>query len=426
MDYEAARSLLDRLPRFEVKPGLSRIERLLDVLGHPELAFPAVHVAGTNGKGSIVAMLDAVLRTAGYRIGRYTSPDLIDFRDRICVNGQWISEEEVVVLVERLAPALCADGDVPSQFEALTAMAFEHFRSKRVDLAVVEVGLGGRFDATNVLRPLVSVLSNVSRDHTAILGETIEEIAWEKAGIARPGIPLVHGRLLPEAEAVVRAECERVHAIRSDACGFDVQREAVSWDRAVYRVRRAGFPDRIELGLIGIYQRENLAAVFAAIEWLRRGGLSLSETAIRKGLRGARWPGRFEVVRRLPNVVLEGAHNAAGAMCLVEDVVTLVPARSARRLLFGALADKDIVGMGGLLGEAFERAAFCASRSPRAASVERLRVLLDGKFREPTWYDSVAEALDTIVPELRQEETLFVTGSLTVVSEARRWFEEVR
>jgi dihydrofolate synthase/folylpolyglutamate synthase len=426
MDYQAARALLDRLPRLEVKPGLSRIERLLDALGHPERAFPAVHVAGTNGKGSVVAMLDAVLREGGYRIGRFTSPELIDFRDRIAIDGDWLPEAEWAAGIERMEAALVDPTDPPTQFEAVAALAFDAFSRHAVDIALVEVGLGGRFDATNVVRPLVSVLCNVSLDHSAVLGGSIEEIAWEKAGIAKAGIPLLHGDLPPAAEAIVLAECDDVGAVPIPVAEFDVERTHVDWGSARYRVARPGFPESIESGLLGGYQRDNLQIVLAAIELLRERGFDISEAAVLVGLRHARWPGRFEVVRRRPNVVLEGAHNVAGAERLAADIETFVPERGRRQLLLGMLADKDIKGIGRSLAGAFDRAALCTSESPRALPIDRLREAVGGLFLQSTWYDSVVGALDGLVPALADEDTLVVAGSLTVVAEARRWFEEDR
>ncbi len=424
MDYEAARALLDRLPRLEVKPGLSRTERLLGALGHPERVFPAVHVAGTNGKGSVVAMLDAVLRQAGYRAGRFTSPELIDFRDRIAIDGEWLPEAEWAAGIERIYAALVDSPDPPTQFEAIAALAFDAFSRHAVDIALVEVGLGGRFDATNVIGPLVSVLCNVSLDHSAVLGDSIEEIAWEKAGIAKSGIPLLYGRLPPEAEGVVLAECEDVGAVPVSTAELDVERTHVDWESAMYRVARPGFPESIELGLLGGYQLENLGLVLRAIEILREREFDISETAVLAGLRSARWPGRFEVVRRRPNVVLEGAHNVVGAECLAADIETFVPERGQRHLLLGMLADKDVEGIGCALAGAFDRATLCASESPRALPVDRLSAVVVGLFLQSTWYDSVVGALEGLVPALTGEETLVVTGSLTVVAEARRWFEE--
>ncbi len=426
MDYGTARSLLDRLPRLEVKPGLSRTERLLDALGRPERAFPTVHVAGTNGKGSVVAMLDGVLRRAGYRVGRFTSPELVDFRDRIAIDGEWLPEGEWADGIARMEGALADPADRPTQFEAIAALAFDAFSRHAVDIALVEAGLGGRFDATNVVRPLVSILCNVSLDHTAVLGDTIEAIAWEKAGIAKAGVPFLYGDLPPEAEAAVLAECEDVGASPISATGIDVDRTRVDWESAAYRVVHPGFPGTIELGLLGGYQRENLRLVLGGIEVLRRCGFDLPETAVLEGLRTVRWPGRFEVVRRRPNVVLEGAHNVAGAEWLVEDVEVFVPDRSRRQLVLGVLADKDVEGIGGALAGAFDRAALCASASPRALPVDRLREVVGGLFLQSTCYDSVVGALEGVVPALADGDTLVVAGSLTVVAEARRWFEEVR
>jgi len=424
MDYQEARALLDRLPRLEVKPGLSRTEHLLDRLDHPEEDFPAVHVGGTNGKGSVVAMLGAVLRKAGYSVGRFTSPELIDFRDRIAVDGAWLSEAEWAVGVERLQISLAKTSDPPTQFEAISALAFDAFCRRGVDIALVEVGLGGRFDATNVVCPLVSILCNVSLDHTAVLGDTVERIAWEKAGIAKPGVPLLYGELPEEAKAVLLAECDEVGTSPTPAAGIRVERVAVDWECATYRVARPGLPETIELGLLGGYQLENLRLVLRGIEFLRQSGLEIPEAAIASGLRAARWPGRFEVVRRRPNVVLEGAHNEAGAARLAVDVEAFVPDRGERHLLLGALADKDVEGMGRALAVAFDRAALCASNSPRALPVDRLRDAVGGLFLYSTWYDSVVGALEGLLPALTGEDTLVVAGSLTVVAEARRWFEE--
>ncbi len=424
MDYAEARSLLDRLPRLEVKPGLSRTERLLGRLGHPEEAFPAVHVAGTNGKGSVVAMLDGVLREAGYSVGRFTSPELIDFRDRIAIDGEWLSEVEWAGGIERMARALTDTPDPPTQFEAIAALAFDAFSRHAVDVALVEVGLGGRFDATNLARPIVSVLCNVSLDHTSVLGESIEEIAWEKAGIAKPGIPLLYGDLPEGAETILLAECADVDAIPIPASRIGVEPATADWDVATYRVVGPGLPESVGLGLLGGYQRGNLRLALGTIGLLRERGFDLPDVAIVDGLRKARWPGRFEVVRRTPNVVLEGAHNVAGAERLAADIESFAPERATRQLILGVLADKDAEGIGRALAGSFDRVAFCVSGSPRALPIDRLREAVGGLFLQSMEYDSVVGALEGLVPALTDRDTLVVAGSLTVVAEARRWFEE--
>jgi dihydrofolate synthase/folylpolyglutamate synthase len=420
MEYREARSLLDRLPRLEVKPGLSRTEHLLDALGHPERGFLAVHVAGTNGKGSVVAMLDGVLRQAGYRVGRFTSPELIDFRDRISIDGEWLAEAEWAAGIARMEAALVDSSDRPTQFEAIAALAFDAFSRRKVDIALVEVGLGGRFDATNLVRPLVTIVCNVSFDHTAVLGGTLEQIAWEKAGIAKPGIPFLYGDLLPEAKTVVLAECDKAGGVPVSVCEIEVHRAEADWDAVRYRVDRTGFPEQVEMKLLGSYQRENLRFVLGAIEVLRECGFDVSEGALVEGLRTAQWPGRFEVFGRSPTVVLEGAHNVAAAHALAADVASFVPEKKRRSLVLGVLADKDVAGMVRALVPAFSRVALCRSSSPRALSVETLGRHVAALSATFACYHSVEQALDACVAASSPNGLVVVAGSLTVVSEARR------
>ena len=420
MDVVEAWAILERLPQFEVKPGLTRTNRLLEAAGNPQDGFPAIHVAGTNGKGSVVAMLDAILRAAGLRVGRYTSPELIDSRDRIVVDGAWISEEAFAQGVERLAPHLFPETDGPTQFEAITALAFDHFRRSAVDLAVVEVGLGGRFDATNVVRPVLTAITNVSLDHTKLLGESVGDIAWEKAGIAKSGVPLVLGAMAPDALAVIEREAGAVDAPVVTAAAFPVDTVSQDWDGLHVRIRAEGFPERSRLSLAGGYQLDNLRVVLAAVQQLRAAGWRIPPDAVADGLASVGWPGRFEVVRREPTIVLEGAHNPDGTRRLVRDIEMLAPRAEHRHLLFGALADKDVAGMVAQLAPVFPNVAACRSESPRALPAEILAELFEKRGTPVTWYDSVTQALDGILPTLTPQDALVVAGSLTVVSEARR------
>ncbi|MGB2982472.1 MAG: folylpolyglutamate synthase/dihydrofolate synthase family protein [Candidatus Bipolaricaulia bacterium] len=426
MDYEEARDVLDRLPTLEVKPGLERVDRLLDVLGRPERAYPAIHVGGTNGKGSVVAMLDAVLRSAGYRVGRFTSPAVVDFRERITIDDSWLSEADWAAGVERIAPALADASDPPAQFEAVTAIAFDAFRRHAVDVAIVEVGLGGRFDATNRVEPILAILTNVSYDHTAILGETLERIAWEKVGIAKRGVPFLTGPLPEGVEMIVEKECADVGAVLEKSEGLDVSLASEGAKTVEYRVAAAGFPDRIDLSLLGGYQEENLRISLRAIELLREGGFDVPASAVREGLRTVSWPGRFEIVRRSPTVILEGAHNVAGARALADDIERYAPDRARRHLVFGSLADKDVAGMLGVLVLAFSDVALTQSTSPRALPVEELARLM-GEVPIPfACYDSVEGALAVCLPSSGAEDVWVVAGSLTVVAEARRYLEGER
>ena len=425
MDYAAARAFLDRLPRYEVKPGLERVRRLLDAVGRPERTSRAIHVAGTNGKGSVVAMLASVLHRAGFRVGRYTSPELVDFRDRVVVDGAWISEEALALGVDRLQEAIDA-GDPASQFEAITALAFDHFARLGVDLAVIEVGLGGRFDATNVVSPILTVLTNVTLDHQWILGESLEEIAWEKAGIAKAGVPLICGDLDPTVQRVVAAECARVGAEMLPSGTIDVTARETDWTSAHYTAGVSGRRLEIELPLPGRYQEENLRVVLRAVDALREKGLDIPDDAIVEGLREVTWPGRFEIVHRDPIIVLEGAHNPAGAERLAADIVARVPDPARRHLLFGVLGDKNAREMLDVLGPAFGSIALCQSSSPRALPVTELRQLTAARALDTAWYHSVAEALEGILPTLCKADVLVVAGSLTVVAEARQGLTEER
>jgi len=419
MEYAQARALLDRLPRFEVKPGLTRIDRLLAHLGRPERSFPAIHVTGTNGKGSVVAMLSSVLRAAGYRVGRYTSPDLVDFLDRICVDGEWISQKAFADITARLAPELATSVDSPSQFEALTAIAFEHFRESAVDIAVVEVGLGGRYDATNLVTPILTILTNVSLDHTALLGKTEPEIAWEKAGIAKPGAPMLVGRLSPDVSAVVHRECGAAGA-PFHVADLHIERRGRAGRFAAYDVEGKDLPDHVRLPLLGTYQRDNLQIALSAVLLLRERGWQVPQEAIADGIAAVEWPGRWEVVREDPTVILDGAHNPAAAAIAAEAIAEWEPVRERRALLLGILADKDVAGVVAALAPQFARIGVTASSSPRSLPTEKLATHVEKHVERCIRYDSVEEGVRDLVRRADPRDTILVTGSLTVVAEARR------
>ncbi len=419
MDYIEARRALEGLPSLEVKPGLDRVNRLLEHLDHPERAFPAIHVAGTNGKGSVVAMLSSVLTHAGYHVGRFTSPDLIDFRDRISVDGKWISEEEFARQVDRILPLLADTQDTPTLFEVLTAVAFSHFAECNVDLAVVEVGLGGRYDSTNVVKPMLTILTTVGMDHTALLGNTIEKIAWEKAGIAKKDVPLLIGDLPEEAERVAREECARVRAPLVTTSDIVLQRSGFTWEYASYRVIAPSLPETVNIPLIASYQQENLLLVLATIEELRKKGLPIPNDAISSGLAATVWPGRFEVMSREPIIVLDGAHNPPGAEALAKEIETLFPRGEKRHLLFGVLADKDYEAMAHTLFPLFSRVTLTRSDSPRALEPSHLATIATELAVPSVETRSVIDGVSAACASLDPDDALLIAGSLTIVREAR-------
>ncbi len=421
MNYTDARQILQRLPSLEVKPGLARTEHLLAAIDHPENSFPAVHVVGTNGKGSVVAMLASVLSRAGYRVGCFTSPDLVDFRDRIVIDDKWISKEELARIVEQLHPQL-VEGDCPTLFEAMTAIAFEHFSRNKVDIAVVEAGLGGRFDATNVVTPILCILTNVGRDHLQVLGSSLLQVAWEKAGIGKPQVPFLVGKLPSDVEQVVIEECRRNEAVLVQLEEPEIERIAFDWEHVSYRIGKGDLPRRIDSPLLGGCQLENLRITLQAIELMRKAGFTIPNTAIVCGLAEVHWPGRFEVVQRSPTIVLDGAHNLPGVLALREDVRRYVPEKEHRHLLFGVLADKEVIPICNTLFPSFETVTLTQSHSARAASVKDLAQLASSLNSVVVESADVKNGVSVACASLGTEDFLLITGSITIVREARPFF----
>jgi len=419
MNYEQARQYLDRFPRFEVKPGLARISALVQALGNPHLTYPTIHVAGTNGKGSVVAMLDSVLQHAGFRVGRFTSPELTDFRDRIAVNGNWIEAQTFADIVSDLCPLLDAMDECPSQFEVITVVAFEHLRRERVQFGVIEVGLGGRFDATNIVAPTLGILTNVALDHQALLGDTVEKIAWEKAGIAKPGIPLVLGSVPASVREIVVAECEAVGAHLCEPLPSSIQVRSQDWGGLAMEIQEETRRWSLKLPLLSSQQVDNLALVLEAITQLRATGIAVPEPAVVDGLQSVRWPGRLECIHDAPKVVIDGAHNLKAAQSLSKDVQALVPSTEHRRLLFGAYADKDVKGILEVLSSVFDRIAVCpVASSPRAMSAEELQQHAQAFFPQVSYHPSVCTGVKQLLATMGSDDVLFVAGSLRMAAEA--------
>jgi dihydrofolate synthase/folylpolyglutamate synthase len=311
---------------------LERMRAVLERRGHPQAAWSALHVAGTNGKGSTAAMVDAVLTASGYRTGLYTSPHLVDFTERIRIGGRTIPRDTVVALVRELRTDLERARIALTHFEFATLIAFEWFARVGIDVGVIEVGLGGRLDATNVVRPLASAITSIAHDHEEYLGHDLAAIAGEKAGILRTGVPAVIGRLAPVAEAVVAARAAAVGAplhrarpLEDAAGGLAFRAPGLAWEG-------------LRLGLPGAFQRDN-AAVALTVLALVGERLPCSPAAVRAGLADVRWPGRLAVVGERPRVILDGAHNPAGAEALARELPALLGARPCV-LVFAVMADK--------------------------------------------------------------------------------------
>lgn len=411
-----------------LKWDVNNIRAVLARLGHPEGKFASVHIAGTNGKGSVAAMVDSILRAANYRTGLYTSPHLVRINQRIVVNGGAIADEEFAAAFNAITgpiEALLADGTLPhhpSYFECLTAMALWHFARVGVELAVLEVGLGGRLDATNVVTPEVAAITSIDFDHERYLGHSIEQIAGEKAGIIKPGVPLVIAAEHPIARHVVTARAAELGARLVD----------VESDYRAEQVRAADFgryefvargPDGLALPLApslrGAFQVRNALAAVGVARQVAVRGWKISERAIAEGIAAAQWPGRLELVRRRPLLFLDGAHNPAGARqvaCFWEEHL---PGRRVH-LVYGTVRDKAVGEVAELL---FPRAATVVvtqPATPRAASADLLarlaRTLNANVSVEPEPASALARALESA----GADDVVFVTGSLFLVGDCQR------
>lgn len=333
--------------RFGSKLGLERIAMLCKRLGDPQLKYKTIHIAGTNGKGSTAAVLASVLKHNHYNVGLFTSPHLVDYRERFQVNGELISSDDlkaiclkvnqVMTEVERLYPQY---GPF-TEFEAAAAVGFVYFAEKQVDYAVFEVGLGGRLDATNVIMPEISIITSIGHDHLDRLGPTIRDVAGEKAGIIKANIPVISGLQLPEVDAVLEQTARRLN------CEY-YRLSDVNWQLGHFNLEggKLHFPyfshKEFEIKLLGKHQLENTAVALLALQILHKHGLMLNETDIRSGLAAAHWPGRLEVISKQPLLILDGAHNQEGIKALVSALVDLLPSKSKIAFIIGLSVDKNI------------------------------------------------------------------------------------
>jgi len=390
-------------------PGLERMRCLLCALGDPQKKLKFIHVAGTNGKGSTCAMLASVLREAGYRVGLNTSPYIMTFHERIRVNGEMISDESLADLTERVRPVAEAMEEHPTEFELITAIALQYFVEQRCDIVVLEVGLGGALDASNVIDcPEVAVLTAMGMDHMAILGNTMTEIAAAKAGIIKDGGCVVSCGGCAEADAVFRKTCAARGASLREV---DFERLTVLQAGLEGAVFDFGAHKDLHLPLVGLYQTQNAALALTALEVLAEKGWNIPEDAIRRGLTAVRWPARFEVLRRAPLFLLDGAHNAHGIRAAAESLAALLPAGKAVMVL-GVLADKDVEDMLDRLAPLAAQAFVIRPDSPRAMRAEDLCALLQRRGVEAQVCQTVEQAVEQAIRAAGPDGAVCALGSL--------------
>jgi dihydrofolate synthase/folylpolyglutamate synthase len=402
---------------------LSRVERLLAAVGDPHTCFPAIHIAGTKGKGSTAALCEACLRAAGYRTGAYTSPHLHTFRERIQVAGQKIDREQVVALADEIRQVIERVPDVTT-FEAITAMGFLYFARAEVDVAVVEVGLGGRLDATNVLTPEVSVITSLSLDHTYLLGETLAEIAYEKAGIIKPGIPVVSAPQRAEAMSVLETiSRERGSPLTEIGRDWRYEPGPADLDGQTFTILRdagdaSGLDGEYWMPLLGRHQLENAASAIAALDILRQRDFCIPVEAVREGVRTVHWPGRLEVLARDPLIVGDCAHNPYSARVLRQALEEWFPNRRWV-LIFGASVDKDVAGILEALLPICEYIIVTRSDHPRAATPTELADVVASVGSGAEISVNVNKSLRRGLTMLDPDSGLLVTGSIFLVADVR-------
>lgn len=425
MDYEEALSWIHSIGRFGMNQGLVRIEKLLHELGDPHENLNFLHIGGTNGKGSTAAFAASILETGGYRVGLYTSPYLEQFTNRMSINGVDIPRERLVELVNRVRPLvenIAADPAFgqPTEFEVVTALALAYFGAESPDIVILEVGLGGRLDATNVVRPLVTAISTISLEHTQVLGNTVEDIAREKAGIIKEGSAVVT-LAKDEALSVLGDACRRKNVpLFSFGQEFSAEKVSGNLNGQLFHYRGIGHTlPNLQISLLGDYQIKNASLALAAMELLIKKGFNIPEEAIRNGLASARWPGRLEIMRRSPLVVIDGAHNAEAFQSLRS---TLQNTFAYRRLILvlGILGDKALENILEIIVPLADALVITKPNSPRAADPEDLQKISCKMVNGPIIVEeNIPDAVNLAISMARSPDLVLVAGSLYVIGDAR-------
>ena len=424
-DYERLRIVRYNSQNFD----LERMRSLLKKLGNPHEQFRSVHIAGTKGKGSTCAMVAAMLQAAGYKVGLYTSPHLVDIRERIQIDGQMISQADFARLVKAVEPIATKMKPSPTYFDVLTSVAFKHFAEQKVDIAIVETGLGGRLDSTNVLKPEVSAITSISKDHMAQLGNTLAKIAEEKAGIFKHNIPAVTVIQEPEVEAVLKRVAEKVGA-PLDITGktiefsyrFESSRLQGPHNRICLTTANSKF-EHLAVPLVGEHQAVNCGLALSIIDKLKTRGFAISDARAMEGLaKLTTVPGRMEMVSQMPRVIVDGAHNAASIDAMMKAIGQHVPYDSLV-VIFGCCADKDVSGMLERITSGADKVIFCKVDNVRTANPEELAaryVELYGKMAQVA--TSLEDALAIANRAVTKEDLICITGSFYLVGEAKKHF----
>ena len=415
MNYNEAIEYIHSVNWTFCKPGLERVRELCEALGNPQDSLKYIHVAGNNGKGSFCAMTDSILRHAGYKVGLFTSPYIVEFNERMRIDGKNISNEELCELVEIVKPHADKMADKPTEFELITALAFLYFKRHNCDVVVLECGLGGRLDATNVIKdPILSVITGIALDHTSILGDTVEKIAAEKAGIIKSGVPVLWCGNDANADKVISAKAQELGApmARVDRSSLEIKEMTLGGTVFDYNGR-----EDILLSLLGTYQPLNATNVLSAIDILKQNGYKIEDKAIYDGLRAVRWPARFEMISRDPLIIADGGHNPEGIDSAVESIERYFGEEKVA-IITGVMADKDYCYMASRISSVAKKVFCLTPDNPRALSAAEYAEVFRGLGVEAVACDSVETAVSSAVAWAKENEASIVSlGSLYMYCE---------
>ncbi|MBN8048151.1 bifunctional folylpolyglutamate synthase/dihydrofolate synthase [Paraclostridium bifermentans] len=425
MNYNEALQFIHESHKFGMRLGLDNIKKLLELLGDPQNNLKIIHVAGTNGKGSTCSFISSILKESGYKVGLYTSPFLETFTERIRVNGENICEEEVgkiVSLIKEKIEIMVSEGySYPTEFEIVTAMAFYYYNQEKVDFVALEVGLGGRYDATNVIdKPVVSAITSISLDHTGILGDTLAKIAFEKGGIIKEDCPTIVYPQQEEASEVIKNICAEKKS-KYIECDFkNIEIKSSNINSQIYNCNINGKELRdVEIKLIGDHQIKNSIVALNVIEYLNDIKITnISEENIRKGLLETKWPGRIEKISENPMFIIDGAHNEEGAKSLANSIDKYFENKN-KILVIGMLEDKDIESVLDLLIPKFNKVITTTPDNPRAIDANKLKEKIERYNIEVTCEPNIKEAVDYALKISNKDDVIISAGSLYMIGNVR-------
>lgn len=441
MNYDEAMAYIKNTAKFGSKLGLERTEKILELLGNPHKKLKCIHIAGTNGKGSTTAMITKVLVEAGYKVGSYISPFIEEFEERMQINNENIAKDDlsdIITKVSKAVDTVVALGySNPTEFEIITCAGFLYFYENNVDFAVVEVGIGGRLDSTNVITPILSVITSVSLDHTQILGDTIDKIAYEKAGIIKNGIPVIMFPQEKQSEEVIEKACqerncklikvpkdsslflgkENLQQVVITSIGEEIYNNNIATQKTKVQTLKSDYI--IELALLGKHQLLNCSVVVHAIEELIEQGFKISKDNILMGLKSVKWPARLEVMNKKPLVVIDGAHNVDGIKNLTESI-DMYFNYSKIILILGILADKQVEDMIKTIVPKASRVITVTPHSDRAELSEELKVQVDKYTTNCEAIEDYEEAYKKALSYCSEEDLLLVAGSLYMAGDMRK------